>query len=86
MALQSGPISSSASVSSNSGIRIFASLTICIRRMNGFYFFSYTKVLTALVFATGGFLHQICWDQSDANIRIPLYSYCIPLLTLFNED
>ncbi len=30
-----------------------------------------TKVL--LIFASNGFLHQICRDQSETNIRIPLY-------------
>ena len=25
------------------------------------------------IFASDGFLHQICGDQSEANIRIPLY-------------
>ena len=37
--------------------------------MDEFYFSYnyYYKIL--LIFAPGGFLHQICWDQSDANIR-----------------
>ncbi len=39
--------------------------------MDGFYFsYSTTKVL--LIFASD-FLHQACWHQCDANIRIPLY-------------
>ena len=42
--------------------------------MDGFYF-NYIKVL--LIFASEGFLHQHCWDQTDANIRIPLYWHTI---------
>ena len=33
----------------------------------------YLYLQSFYTFASDGFLHKICWHQSDANIRIPLY-------------
>ena len=62
-----------------SGIRIFASLDICIETDLSIRI-SWTDSILAilskvlLIFASDGFLHKICWGPKwCANIRIPLY-------------
>ena len=54
-------------------------LSIQISRTDSILAILFTKV--ELIFASDGFLHQVCWDQSDANIRIPLYlGVCVRFL------